>query len=152
MITNSVRITMVIIFIVSISLASLHCGISTGARSGIIYDQRNSTEMFGCYHLVATVGGIQGGGIHEAEDERMHIVLTPDSLFNEYFSDTLYRSMKFAVSWKNEGIELRTASLVFDHGANPEHLSAVWRHDSLFVGTTEVFPDAGGSIFVKSCR
>lgn len=133
-----------------LSVVQLHCGSLSGACSTVPYDQRSSNEISGCYSLTGRVGGLIGG-YREERDERACIVLTSDSLLNRYEGDTLRESVKFDLSWKNEGKHGRTAVMAFSVGAGWEDVSVSWRSDTMWIGPSQPYPDAQWSVYVK-CR
>src|SRR5437879_3262214 len=126
----------------------LHCGNSSAACSRLGFDRNNFQGVFGCYYLVAETGGFVGG-IHHAHDDHACIVLTPDSLFNQYLSDTLYRSTKFVLSWRVERDSRRWAQISFDNGTDPGRLAASWSNDSLWVGAAGPIMDAISFLYVR---
>src|SRR2546426_3726618 len=116
---SNVRCTaLTIVVVIFLSVPRWQCATSMTACARVPFDRTNSDGIFGCYYLVAQGGGIVGG-IHEAHNEHACIVLSPDSLIKLYSGDTLYRSSKFVLSWRNYRDGRRTTLITFDSETYP---------------------------------
>jgi hypothetical protein len=153
---KSARIGLAMCSIAFFAFANLRCSSSSGPCSRLSHAERSGKGIIGCYSLIAYVGGIIGG-YREAHDDQLLIVLTPDSLYSEYYKDSLQQTMKFHVSWKEELHGAHIASLSFEYNVNGENLNvdnfaASWRNDTLWTGHEKMYPDAQGAVYRKCCK